>query len=396
MNTQLITQKVADLLPYTIQTYRHLHQNPELSFEEKETAAFIRKQLDELGIPYTSGIGGEGILGRIEGAQPGKIIALRTDMDALPIQENTGLPWASTKKGVMHACGHDAHMATLLTTARVLVDMKEQLKGTILLIFQPAEERCPGGANLMLQDGLFDRYKPEVILGQHVLPGMETGKIGIRSGLCMASADELYLEVEGVGGHAALPHFLNDTVLAASSIVVGLQQIISRRIPAHVPAVLSFGRFIADGATNVIPPSVSIHGTLRLMDEEWRARAKEWIVENARLIAQANGCTCKVHIEHGYPCVYNDPSTYEKGKAYLKEFLGEEQVEDMEIRMTAEDFGFYSQLYPSLFYRFGVSGTSNKNAGGLHTPSFKIDEDAFAASIGGFAWLAIKFLEEEQ
>lgn len=394
MNKEIIAEKVKAYLPSTIENYRALHRNPELSFEEKETAKFIREQLDEMGIPYNHGIGGEGILGQIKGGKPGKTIALRADMDALPIHEETNLPWKSIKDGVMHACGHDSHMSTLLTVSRILNDIKADLAGTILLIFQPAEERCPGGANLMLQDGLFDEWKPEVILGQHVLPGMETGKIGIRSGLCMASADELYLEVTGTGGHGALPHFLNDTVLAASSIVVGLQQIVSRRIPAHVPAVLSFGRFIADGATNVIPPKVILHGTLRLMDEEWRANAKELIVENAQSIAKANGCECSVHIEHGYPCVYNHPEVYEKGKRYLSEYFGNGTVEDMEIRMTAEDFGFYSQLYPSLFYRFGVTGKENKNAGGLHTSNFTIDENAFQASVGGMTWAALKFLEE--
>lgn len=395
MDKQFIAEKVANYQKYTIHNYRHLHQNPELSFQEYETSRYIRDQLDAIHIPYKHGIGGEGILGRIVGGKPGKTIALRADMDALPIIEKTDLPWSSRNDGAMHACGHDAHMSTLLTVARILNEIKDQLSGTILLIFQPAEERCPGGANLMLKDGLFQEWIPEVILGQHVLPGMDTGTVGIRSGLCMASADELYLDVKGIGGHAALPHFLNDTVLAASSIIVGLQQIVSRLIPAHVPAVLSFGRFIADGATNVIPPIVNIHGTLRLMDEEWRAKAKESIVENAALIAKTHGCECDVRIAHGYPCVYNDPKTYEKGKTYLADFLGKEKVEEMEIRMTAEDFGFYSQEFPSLFYRFGVTGENNKEAGGLHTPNFKIDEESFKTSVGGFAWMALKFLEEE-
>lgn len=393
MDKSYIAKKSAEYLEYSITNYRHLHQNPELSFEEKETSAFIQKQLDELNIPYKNNIGGEGILGRIEGAKPGRTIALRADMDALPIKENTELPWSSKNEGVMHACGHDSHTSTLLTTAKILNETKDQWNGTILLIFQPGEERYPGGANLMLQDGIFDDWKPEVVLGQHVLPGMETGKIGIRSGLCMASADEIYLEIKGAGGHGALPHILNDTVLAASSIIVGLQQVISRRIPAHIPAVLSFGKFIADGATNIIPQKVNLSGTLRLVDEEWRAKAKTILTEAAQNIAKANGCECLVDIKHGYPCVYNAPEIYKKGKQFMSDYFGDDKVEEMEIRMTAEDFGFYSQLFPSLFYRFGVSGETNKNAGGLHTPNFTIDENALLTSVGGMTWIALQFLE---
>lgn len=393
MDKEYISNKASEYLEYSISNYRYLHQNPELSFEEKATSIFIQKELDALGISYKKGIGGEGILGRIEGGKPGRIIALRADMDALPIVENTGLKWTSLNKGVMHACGHDSHMSTLLTSAKILNEIKDQISGTILLIFQPGEERYPGGAQLMLNDGLFDEWKPEVVLGQHVLPNMETGKIGIRSGLCMASADEIFMEITGDGGHAALPHTLNDTVLAASSIIVGLQQVISRKIPAHVPAVLSFGKFIANGATNIMPQKVEISGTLRLMDEEWRAKAKTILTEAAQNIARAHGCDCFVTIMHGYPGVYNDPETYKKGKQFLVDYFGDDKVEEMEIRMTAEDFGFYSQLYPSLFYRFGVTGESNKNSGGLHTSNFTIDENAFLASVGGLTWNALKFLE---
>lgn len=393
MDKIYVKKKATEYLKYSIENYRHLHKNPELSFQEKETAIYIQKKLSELGIPFKNNIGGEGILGRIEGGKSGKTIALRADMDALPILEKTMLPWSSQTSGVMHACGHDSHMSTLLTTAKILNEIKEHWSGTILLIFQPGEERYPGGANLMLQDGLFDEWKPEVILGQHVLPNMETGSVGIRSGLCMASADEIYMDVKGIGGHGALPHTLNDTVLAASSIVVGLQQVISRRIPAHVPAVLSFGKFIANGATNIIPQKVELSGTLRLMNEEWRAKAKVILTETAQNIALAHGCECVVDIKHGYPCVYNDPEIYLKGKQFLADYLGEDKVEEMEIRMTAEDFGFYSQLYPCLFYRFGVTSETNKNSGGLHTPNFTIDENAFLASVGGMTWNALQFLE---
>lgn len=377
-----------------LENYRCLHRNPELSFNENETADYIEGKLTEWNIPFEKNIGGRGILGTINGKASGKRIALRADMDALPITENSGVDYPSENPGVMHACGHDAHMTCLLGVAKILNQNKDTFAGEVKLLFQPGEERYPGGANLMLQDGLFANEKPDVIIGHHVLPGLETGKFGIRSGLCMASADEVYLTVKGKGGHGALPHVLNDTVLAASSIIVGLQQVISRRIPAHVPSVMSFGKFLAEGATNVIPQKVEIAGTLRMMDEEWRAKAKELIVESAENIAKANGCTVDVDIKHGYPCVYNHPEVTAKAKAYLQEHFGDDAVNEMEIRMTAEDFGFYSQHFPSVFYRFGITGEKNKNAGGLHTPDFKIDEEALKYGIEGMLTVALHFLED--
>ncbi len=390
-----LQQWVEDHFTEAVATYRYLHRHPELSFNEERTADFIEQKLAEWGIPFQKNIGGRGILGSIKGAKPGKTIALRADMDALPIIENSGVEFSSENAGVMHACGHDAHMTCLLGVAKILNMQKANLEGEVKLIFQPGEERYPGGANLMLQDGLFAEEKPEVVIGQHVLPGMATGTLGIRSGLCMASADEIYFTVKGNGGHGALPHTLNDTVLAASSIIVGLQQVISRRIPAHIPSVLSFGKFIAPGATNVIPEEIEIAGTFRIMDEEWRKKAQQMIAETATHIAAANGCAVEVDIKHGYPCVYNDPAVTAKTKAYLQQHFGNDAVQDMEIRMTAEDFGFFSQEFPSVFYRFGITGACNKDAGGLHTPHFKIDEEALKTGIEGMLCLALNFLENK-
>ncbi len=287
---------------------QHLHAHPELSFEENNTSLFIQKQLQQIGIPFKTGFVKTGILGIIEGQNPkSKTIALRADMDALPIQEATKLEFTSRNEGVMHACGHDAHTAALLGAARILNEIKDQWEGTILLIFQPAEEVFPGGAKLMMEEGLFDNVKPEIIIGQHVLPRMKTGHVGFKEGIYMASGDEVHMTVKGKGGHAAMPHLLNDTVLIASQIIVNLQQIASRFVPANIPTVLSFGRVIANGATNIIPEKVEMAGTLRIMNEEWRAKVKSKIIEIATKTAESMGATVEVDIKDGYPVVDNHP-----------------------------------------------------------------------------------------
>ena len=262
---------------------RHIHENPELSFEEYNTSKYICSKLDEYGISYKSGYVKTGIIGKIEGKNPDKkIIALRADMDALPIHESEDHSVKSCNAGVMHACGHDAHSASLLGTAKILSELKDQWEGTILLIFQPGEEKFPGGAKLMMEEGALDNPKPEIIIGQHVLPDMEAGHVGFKEGMYMASGDEVYLTIKGKGGHAAMPHTLNDNVLIAANIIVSLQQIVARMVPANIPTVLSFGRVIADGATNIIPEKVEIAGTLRTMNEEWRAKIKAHIRKNGQ------------------------------------------------------------------------------------------------------------------
>ena len=329
--------------PDAVEIRRHLHQNPELSFEEHNTSAYVKQQLQKLDIPFKDGYAGTGIVATLAGKSTnGRTIALRADMDALPIDEDPGNPFASTNKGVMHACGHDAHTSSLLTTAKILKELKDEWEGTILLIFQPGEEKFPGGAKLLLEEGALNNPKPELILGQHVLPTMETGHVGFKAGKYMASGDEVYLTVKGQGGHGGMPHTLNDTVLIAAQIIVSLQQIVSRIVPADIPTVLSFGKFIANGATNIIPEKVEIAGTLRTMNEEWRAKIKNKIKEIAEGTANSFGVKCEVKINDGYPAVYNNEEVTRSAQNLAYEYLGKEQVEDMDIRMTAEDLGYYN------------------------------------------------------
>ncbi len=374
---------------------RHIHENPELSFEEYNTSKYICSKLDEYGISYKAGYVKTGIIGKIEGKNPDKkVIALRADMDALPIHESENNKVKSCNSGVMHACGHDAHSASLLGTAKILSELKDQWEGTILLIFQPGEEKFPGGAKLMMEEGALDNPKPEIIIGQHVLPDMETGQVGFKEGMYMASGDEVYLTITGKGGHAAMPHTLNDNVLIAANIIVALQQIVARMVPANIPTVLSFGRFIADGATNIIPEKVEIAGTLRTMNEEWRAKIKTHIRKMASEIAESMGANCAVKINDGYPVVTN--SEYVTDLAYKSacDYLGQDKVHKMDIRMTAEDFGYYTQEYPCTFYRFGVKQMNNISTGGLHTPGFNLNESSLETSVGLMAYIALNVLAQ--
>lgn len=380
---------------YVIRCYRHLHTNPELSFQETETAKFICAELNKMNLSFRSGIGGNGIMAKIEGTQPGKrCIALRADMDALPVCEMVDIPWKSTHENVMHACGHDAHTACLLGVAKVLNEFKNDFEGTVLLIFQPGEEKAPGGAKLMLEDGLFDEIQPDLILAQHVSVDYPTGTMGFLSGTIMASADEIHLKIKGKGGHGALPHLTNDTVLAAAQTLVSLQQVRSRLCHPLTPMVLTFGKFIAQGAPNVIPHEVQLSGTFRTFDEKWRKEAKTNIMRIVNETVAAYGCTAEIEIPDGYPCVVNDEIVTMKAENFAKEWLGEYNVKQLEVRMTSEDFGFFTQKYPATFFRFGVKGASNNHTGGLHSSTFLIDEKALYIGVGGMAWLAWSFLKE--
>ncbi len=389
-----IQQLVLQYNDYVINCYRQLHACPELSFQEYKTAAFIQNELTEMNIPFHAGIGGNGILGKIESKNPDKkIIALRADMDALPVNEAVEIPWKSVNANIMHACGHDAHTSCLLGAAKILNDLKNDFEGTILLIFQPGEEKAPGGARLMLEDGLFDEIKPDLILAQHVSVDYPTGTLGFLPGKIMASADEIHLKIHGKGGHGALPHLINDTVLAASQIIVSLQQVKSRLCHPLTPMVLTFGKLIADGATNVIPHEVLLSGTFRTVDEKWRGEAKKHIRRIITETCTAYGCTAEIDIPDGYPCVVNDNNVTEQARKFASEWIGEENIVDLEMRMTSEDFGFFTQEYPCTFYRFGVKGTINADTGGLHSATFRIDEDALKTGFGGMAWLAWNFLQ---
>jgi amidohydrolase len=384
-----------EYLPEIISLRRHLHMHPELSTLEHNTAAFVCEKLREYGIPFESGVGGNGIVATLRGIESGsRMIALRADMDALPIQEENEAPYKSINPGVMHACGHDVHMASLLGTARILNQLKSTFKGSIRFIFQPSEEKFPGGALAMIRDGVLENPVPYRIFGQHVLPALEAGRIGLKAGRYMASTDEIYLTVIGKGGHAATPELNVDPVLIASHIVVALQQVVSRNANASIPTVLSFGRFIAEGQTNVIPDIVKINGTFRTFDEEWRAAAHGKITEIARGIATSMGGSCEVNIAKGYPFLVNDGDATMLTKKLAIDYLGEENVVDLEQRMTAEDFAYYSQLIPSCFYRLGTGNEAKGITANLHTSTFDVDEQSLETGMGLMAWIALNHLHE--
>lgn len=369
---------------------RHLHKHPELSFEEHQTAAFVAEQLSAMGVQFTSGIGGLGIVAEIQGTEPAKgLIALRADMDALPILERNAVDYCSQNPGVMHACGHDAHTACALGAVRILNELRDQWHGRIRVLFQPAEERIPGGASLMIRDGALDP-RPQSMLGQHVYPELPAGKVGFKPGIYMASADELYFTVKGKGGHAALPQRLNDPVIAAAQLIINLQQVVSRNAPPEIPTVLSMGKIIADGATNIVPNEVLMEGTFRTFDEAWRSKAHEIIERICAATGDTFGVQVQVEIRKGYPFLVNDEDVTARAKAAAIDYLGEDQVVDLGIRPTAEDFAYYSQLVPSCFYRLGTASPDGRFTSGLHTPTFDIDEEALTTGAGLMAWLALE------
>jgi amidohydrolase len=382
-----------ELFPEIVRIRRHLHQHPELSYKEFETSRFVREILDENNIYYQAGFAGTGILARIDGKQKGgRVIALRADLDALPITEETGLEYASQNPGIMHACGHDAHAASLLGTAMIINKLSDHFGGTVLFIFQPAEEKAPGGAIGMLEEGLFADTEPDLILAQHVMPSMPAGIVGFRSGKYMASSDEIFITLKGPGGHAAMPHQTTDLILVASHILIALQQIVSRHAEASVPTVLSFGKLIADGAVNVIPSLLNMEGTFRTMNEEWRQQALERMAAMARSIASSMGAACEFNVITGYPALINDDKITSKSIDYAREFLGRENVTELQPRMTAEDFAHFANRYPATFYRLGVASAGEVSAPELHTPLFVIDEQALITGTGTLSYLALRHL----
>jgi len=375
---------------------RHLHSNPELSFQEFETAKYVANSLRNIGLNPVEGIAKTGISALIEGKNPTKkVIALRADIDALPITETNDIPYKSKNEGVMHACGHDVHTSSLLGTANILNQLKDNFEGTVKLIFQPGEEKAPGGASMMIKDGILRNPSPGNILGQHVMPLLPAGKIGFREGLYMASADEIYVTVKGMGGHAAMPQGNIDPVLIASHIIVALQQVVSRFATPTTPTVLSFGKVIADGATNVIPNEVKIEGTFRTLNEEWRAEAKIKMKKLAEGLAESMGGSCDFHILDGYPFLYNNEKFTSRNKDFAIEYMGKENVVDLDIWMAAEDFAYYSQEIDACFYRLGVRNEEKGIISNVHTPTFNIDEEALEIGSGLMAWLAIKELQSE-
>jgi amidohydrolase len=387
-----IKELSAEFLPEVIRMRRHLHQYPELSFKEYETCAYIKSQLDKLGIPWRP-IAGTGVLATIEGESPASnAVALRADIDALPIQEMNTVDYASKNPGVMHACGHDFHTSSLLGTAMILQRCRSKFKGTVKLLFQPGEEVAPGGATLMIKEGALQNPVPVAVIGQHAMPRIPVGKIGIRKGQFMASMDALFMLIVGKGGHGAEPETLVDPVVIASHVIVALQQIVSRRASPKQPSVLSFGKVIANGAFNVIPNEVYLEGTFRTLDEEWREKALGLIENMAKEVTSAMGGTCELRIDRGYPCLVNDEKLTDDVWQDAIEYLGEENVLDDDIWMASEDFAYYSQVANSCFYFCGVGNEAKGIRSSLHTPTFNIDEDALRTSMGLMAYIALKRL----
>ena len=379
-----------------VQEIRHyLHQHPDLSMQEHQTAKFIMDKLDSFGISYQPGIAKTGIVAIIHGMHGGEqVIALRADMDALPITEANDVFYKSINPGVMHACGHDVHMASLLGTAKILQNTREHWGGTIKLIFQPSEESYPGGASLMIGEGVLENPSTAAIFGQHVAPQIEVGKVGIRSGMYMASTDEVYLTVKGKGGHAATPHLTIDSVLIASHIVVALQQIVSRNNIPWIPTVLSFGRIFGDGRMNVMPDEVKLDGTIRTFSEKWRTEAHEKIRQIAQGVAVSMGGNCEVEIKEGYPFLKNDEHLSNHFHEFASEYLGKENIIELDLAMTAEDFAFYSHHIPACFYRLGTGNKSKNITSNVHTSTFNIDEKALETGMGLMAWVAINELRK--
>ena len=393
---QQIAGIVSDsLLEEIIRIRRQFHQHPELSFQEFNTSETIRELLDQWGIPYSFPYVKTGIVATIKGKHPGKRIALRSDMDALPIEEKTGLDFASRNSGVMHACGHDMHMASLLGTLRVLNELREEIFGEILCLFQPAEEKIPGGAKLMLEEGVFEDREPHLIIAQHVLPEMDAGHVGFKPGIYMAANDEIFISIKGKGGHGALRQHIRDPILMASRVLLTLQEEIMRLAPGDSPTVLSFGKVLADGAVNVIPDEVRLEGTFRTMNESWRKKAHTHIERISTEIADAAGGSAEVEIRHGYPYLHNHESLTRESKRLAIQLLGKENVEDMDIRMTAEDFAWFTQKIPGMLYRLGVKEPGTKQPYSLHTPMFRASEAALKTGISLMSFLAIELLKIE-
>ncbi len=390
---QTLAKQIA---PEIVKHRRHLHAHPELSFKEFNTARYIADVLRNMGLEPEEGIAGTGVVALIRGKNPDKkCTALRADIDALPITEENEVSYKSTNQGIMHACGHDVHSSSLLGVAYILNEIKDQFEGTVKLIFQPGEEKAPGGASKMIEEGVLNNPRPQHILGQHVMPYIPVGKVGFKEGVYMASADEIYLTVKGKGGHGAMPDKTVDPIVITSHIIVALQQIVSRKVDPKLPSVLTFGKIQGLGATNIIPSEVKIDGTFRTLNEKWRFEAHEHIRKMASGIAESMGATCEVDILKGYPFLENDEELTDKSKQLAKDYLGEGNVIDLDIWMAAEDFAYYSQEMDACFYRLGTRNESKGIVSGVHTPTFDIDEEALEIGPGLMAWITLNLLNEK-
>jgi amidohydrolase len=388
-----ILHQSSELKDEVISLRRHFHRYPELSYKESDTAAFICKWLEKSGIPFRYGIAGTGIIGTIKGNGNGdKVVAVRAEMDALPITERNQADYSSSNIGVMHACGHDAHMAMLMGSATILNNNRNMFGGTVLLIFQPGEEKSPGGGKLMIGSGELNDPKPDIVIAQHILPELETGKTGYKAGRYMASCDEIYITVAGRGGHAALPGLTTDQIYIASHLVVRLKDRMSQQQAANkIPTVLGIGRISGEGATNVIPEKVEIAGTFRTFDENWRKEALDLVRRVADETALEFGVSIIVRIEEGYPVLVNDNNLTSRALRLSKELLGDDKTETFDIRMSSDDFSFYSSLAPSLYYRIGIRKKDTEMRK-LHTPDFDLDEDGLETGVANLTWLIYNFL----
>jgi len=382
-----IKEKARQYAPEFISIRQYLHAHPELSYQEVETSKFIQSKLQAFGIAFEIKAT-TGVVGLIKGRNSDKrIIALRADMDALPIREENNIPYKSKNEGVMHACGHDVHTACLLGAAKILNELKDEWEGTVKLIFQPGEEKNPGGASYMIKEGVLENPRPSAILAMHVHPGLPVGKLSFRSGKVMASADELYFTIKGKGGHAASPHLCVDPILIASHLILSLQQVVSRFADPFNPSVLSITSFRGGSTSNIIPDEVKLMGTFRAMDESWRMKAHHLIEKISEELVHSMGGQLELHIDKGYPAVINNEALTEAARHAAFEFLGKENVEETELRMGAEDFGYYAQQIPACFYRVGVMNKEKGITSGVHTPTFNIDEQAIEIGMGIMAWL---------
>ncbi|MEP7164225.1 MAG: M20 family metallopeptidase [Ferruginibacter sp.] len=385
-----IKKLAADYSPEFIDVRHHIHANPELSYEEFETSKFIQKKLSGWKIPFEVKAT-TGVVGLIQGKNPSKkVIALRADMDALPITEENNVDYKSKNNGVMHACGHDVHTTCLLGAAKILNELKDEWEGTVKLIFQPGEEKNPGGASMLIKEGVLENPAPKKIFALHVHPGLEVGKFSFRGGMVMASADEIYITIKGKGGHAAAPQFTADTILIASHLIISLQQIVSRNNNPFNPSVLSITSVQGGNTTNVIPSEVKLMGTFRAMNEEWRFKAHDLIIKQTKELVAAMGAEADIKIDVGYPFVMNNEILSDEAKEHAITFAGKENVEETELRMGAEDFAYYSHQIPGCFFRLGAGNKAKNITSGVHTPTFNIDETAIEKGMGMLAWLAVQ------
>jgi amidohydrolase len=390
MNTpQQILDNAKKLKSWLVSHRRHLHQHPELSFKEFETKIYLRHVLKDMGLPV-SDITKTGLSTTCHGAKVGPYIALRSDMDALPLQENTNLSFTSANHKVMHACGHDVHMTCLLGALRILNELRSEFAGNVLGIFQPGEEVLPGGAIKVIESGIFEKYKPKLIIGQHVMPGQPTGTLGFKPGHYMASTDELYITVKGNGGHIAVPQLTKDIISAAAEIVLSLKKQIIKEA-GDIPVIIGFGKIEAEGSTNLMPTEAKLTGTFRTMDEKFRKHAKSLIHSIANQIAERYGAKAEITIINGYPSLTNHTLYTKEAMQFAGELVGNQNIIKLDKRMTGEDFAHYSRIMPAIFYRLGIAG-NHTGINNIHRPDFDVDENALIYGSASMAWLALKFL----